>query len=499
MTPDIPAGQRASRDGEIDDLLVQLHQTLAKCRIRIGEEAAAEESLAMLNRALTCPGISTGHRARLLVLIARTRLGMREVDQAGRAADGALSVATQAGDSWATAWALHVLTITTALRGHIADALPIYDRALAVAQSDPALTDLRLLLQVNKAVALGNLDRLDDAIAVARQARHLADQGGTATQMAQVHGALGQVLYQSGQWDEALAELQVVHDNLKEPAAACGELGIAAVIRFHRGENGAARRHLAAAAPHARQLGNRHVSPFDLARSMDLELAGKLPEALAVLTGAISTAAEWDEVEEMLPDAVRLAAATGDMTSVQALTDRAAALAAGSKIPRWEANALYCSGLADRDAGRLLEAAGCYGGRPLSQGAALEAAAGQFAAGGDLVQARAAFNRAADVYEAIGAASDVIRLHAAFRAYGIRRGPRVSHRKARTGWASLTPTEIKIAGLVEEGLSNPEIAGRLMVSRRTVATHVSSILTKLGVHSRTEIARESVLRAITSR
>ncbi len=52
---------------------------------------------------------------------------------------------------------------------------------------------------------------------------------------------------------------------------------------------------------------------------------------------------------------------------------------------------------------------------------------------------------------------------------------------------------------MEEGLSNPEIAARLMLSRRTVATHVSHILKKLDVHSRTDIARESALRTIASR
>jgi DNA-binding NarL/FixJ family response regulator len=61
------------------------------------------------------------------------------------------------------------------------------------------------------------------------------------------------------------------------------------------------------------------------------------------------------------------------------------------------------------------------------------------------------------------------------------------------------PTEIKIASYVEEGMSNPEIAARLLLSRRTVATHVSHILKKLDVHSRTDIARESALRTIASR
>jgi DNA-binding CsgD family transcriptional regulator len=95
-----------------------------------------------------------------------------------------------------------------------------------------------------------------------------------------------------------------------------------------------------------------------------------------------------------------------------------------------------------------------------------------------------------ELYASLGAAADVARLQARFRAHGIRRGPRSKHRQARSGWDSLTPAETKIAALVEEGLSNPEIAAKLLLSRRTVATHVSHILKKLGVHSRTDIARE---------
>ena len=95
-----------------------------------------------------------------------------------------------------------------------------------------------------------------------------------------------------------------------------------------------------------------------------------------------------------------------------------------------------------------------------------------------------------EVYTALGAAADVARVQATFRAHGIRRGPHAKHRRAQSGWDSLTATEIKIAAFVEEGLSNPEIAARLLLSRRTVATHVSHILKKLDVNSRIDIARE---------
>ena len=54
----------------------------------------------------------------------------------------------------------------------------------------------------------------------------------------------------------------------------------------------------------------------------------------------------------------------------------------------------------------------------------------------------------------------------------------------------LTPTERRVAGLVAEGRSTKEVAATLFVSPKTVEGHLSSIYTKLGIHSRTALARE---------
>jgi hypothetical protein len=106
----------------------------------------------------------------------------------------------------------------------------------------------------------------------------------------------------------------VLREDLKEPIAACCDLGIAAVICFHRGQVATARRHLAAAVPHAKRIGSRVIGPLALARSLDREHAGALPEALAVLTaGFAGNTEELDEIEYLLADAVRLAARTGDL------------------------------------------------------------------------------------------------------------------------------------------------------------------------------------------
>jgi DNA-binding NarL/FixJ family response regulator len=56
------------------------------------------------------------------------------------------------------------------------------------------------------------------------------------------------------------------------------------------------------------------------------------------------------------------------------------------------------------------------------------------------------------------------------------------------GWENLTKAEAKVAELVAEGLSNPDIARRLFISRRTVQSHVSHALEKLGLSSRVELA-----------
>ena len=67
----------------------------------------------------------------------------------------------------------------------------------------------------------------------------------------------------------------------------------------------------------------------------------------------------------------------------------------------------------------------------------------------------------------------------------VPRGPRPTTRANPRG---LTEREWEIAGLLALGLSNAEIADRLVVSPKTVGHHVSAVLGKLGVRRRAEVA-----------
>jgi predicted ATPase/DNA-binding CsgD family transcriptional regulator len=65
------------------------------------------------------------------------------------------------------------------------------------------------------------------------------------------------------------------------------------------------------------------------------------------------------------------------------------------------------------------------------------------------------------------------------------RGPR---NRPAVGWGSLTPAERQVANLAASGMSNPQIAGQLFMSRSTVKMHLSSVYLKLRIANRTELA-----------
>ncbi len=68
------------------------------------------------------------------------------------------------------------------------------------------------------------------------------------------------------------------------------------------------------------------------------------------------------------------------------------------------------------------------------------------------------------------------------------RALRSSGRKAGQSGAALSPREQEVAVLLARGLSNRQIAGELVITERTVATHIEHMLGKLGYASRHQVA-----------
>lgn len=71
-----------------------------------------------------------------------------------------------------------------------------------------------------------------------------------------------------------------------------------------------------------------------------------------------------------------------------------------------------------------------------------------------------------------------------------RRG-RGGRKRPATGWGALTRTERDVVRLVNEGLSNNDIAERMFISSRTVQTHLTRVYAKLGLASRAQLIRET--------
>ena len=139
----------------------------------------------------------------------------------------------------------------------------------------------------------------------------------------------------------------------------------------------------------------------------------------------------------------------------------------------------------------LLAAVEAYrqGPRPVERGWACEDAGQALVRSGRKTEAACLLDEALAVYGDVGATWDIERA-GSIRATLGGAVPRTVLRPQR-GWASLTPSESKVAELVAGGLSNQEVADRLVISRYTVETHLKRVYAKLGVRSRAELAVEA--------
>lgn len=303
----------------------------------------------------------------------------------------------------------------------------------------------------------------------------------------------GCVAVAAGAWDAAVAEfdtcLALVQGS--DHTWISIAVGQRAYVDAHRGQVDAARNRLAAfgrsGAP--RQAGLDFPGLAGLAA---LEAEGAVLAAVVrareLWAAAPARGESW--VLILAPDVARVALAGRECELLARVAEQVAAAESPTES-RASPTVALTGGMAVGDRAAIARADKGFtaSGSLMAAAHAREEYACLAAAAGDRDAAVTAMEGACAVYDRAGAAVDRARLLSRLRVLGVRRGPRSRHRTAVTGWAALTPTERRVAELVRTGRTNPEIAARLYVSPRTVQTHVSHILAKLGVRSRVEVAR----------
>jgi DNA-binding CsgD family transcriptional regulator len=458
-----------------------------------------QEAIDVTDQTLHIQGLPPEWLARVRARRAMSLFAIGRYDDARAEAERAETDGELAGDRLAVGYALYTLAeLELHHRRRVALAKEAIDRALVVLRDEPQAIDLLVLLMVNLAGGLAGLGRPAEADQMFGQVAVLAQR---ATPPRQAHVKVLNAVYAvyRGRWNEALAESEAAAELPLDAVYRRYLDGVMAQVAVHRDDRRAADVHLSGAEDveltqgEVRILAEFLVVAWALAAERDGNPAQALNRLLSKFDpqgdrefsrlGVVSTL--W------LPDVVRLAITVGEPAIAEAAAKVCAREASAQARPAPNAAAQHCQGLLSADASAVRAAAAMLrdGGYPLFSAQALENAAVIHAEKGDPEAARSAYLEAIDVYSELDAAWNIIRADARMRQHNIRRGARGSRRRQALGWDALTTTEQKVARLVAAGRSNPDIANQMFLSRHTVESHVSHILTKLNARSRVEIAR----------
>ena len=159
-------------------------------------------------------------------------------------------------------------------------------------------------------------------------------------------------------------------------------------------------------------------------------------------------------------------------------------------MPLFAGVAGYARGILERDAQALVAAADVLqsSSRPLLYASAAEDAGARARSAQRNAEALDQLNAAFDTYIECEAIADARRVGRALRRLGVERRIVIQPR-AKTGWDSLTDSELKVVNLIAQGATNRDVATQLHLSPHTVKTHVHNAFAKLGITSRAQLAQ----------
>jgi ATP/maltotriose-dependent transcriptional regulator MalT len=197
----------------------------------------------------------------------------------------------------------------------------------------------------------------------------------------------------------------------------------------------------------------------------------------------------WPNVFDQLTLMSRVASAVGDaglrarvLQSIEVLERERPGVALFAAV------AQQARGILESDADALLEAANVLGTwRPLLYAGAAEDAGAELARAGRDEEAIESLNSAFDTFVECEALADARRVGRALRQFGVER--RIVAPRAKTGWDSLTDSELKVINLIAEGATYRSVAQQLHLSTHTVKTHVHNAFAKLSITSGAQLAQ----------
>ncbi len=344
------------------------------------------------------------------------------------------------------------------------------------------------------------LGRHDQARSLARTALRLARTTGIPTQESLALCLLGHAEFLAGDWDEAqrlaTEALSLGHRVGSARSIALG-LTCRALVLVHRGNLADAVACLTEARARfsERLLADRHL--FSLIETVESMIAlerGDPSRALAIAEGHATSALTFRPWQ----------LATLGESQVAAGRPASAALATAAQIARLDVTAPYLAALAARLTGLAAHQRGDHeiARRDLRRAAE---GFGELTMPFEAARCRLAWAMAAatehpedavisaqeslTTFTGIGARRFADRSRGLLRDLGVRPAPA---RRRGPPAGGLSQREAEVVRLVAEGLSNSEIARRLVISPRTVTTHLQHVYARLGIGSRVALVRYAV-------
>jgi DNA-binding CsgD family transcriptional regulator len=357
------------------------------------------------------------------------------------------------------------------------------------------------LCQEMRSEALMVAERFDEAMRVTSEGIADAERNLQAWALHLLETWRGRQLFQLGRLDDAapVLEGQLGPEDEDRLAGLLDAAGIVALgrVALHRGDDDELKRATALARKMVGEgpPGYRRHASWLLA--LDAMAAGD-PESSQQWLCALGD----EERKSLLPlfpadiadeaHLVRIAVAAGDRELARATVAAAEQRAdANPTLAAIVGTAAHARGLLDEGTKHLEKAVEMLGetSRPLALASALEDLGARRIAAGAEEKAIADFDRALRIYVEAGAAWDARRVRARLRARGVRRRVVGTSGRPDTGWAAMTDSELAVARLVAQGLTNREVAEQLFVSPHTVNSHLRQIFAKLQVNSRVALTR----------